>query len=130
MPGELAEFPPIAFFEACVSGDGQRLLLRLVPAEGGPIHGSFPVSDIENVVTMLLSIAGTSAVREPQADRVRYYPIPISGLAAGELADGTGCLRVTVGNTELMFQIPVGAISEAAQTLLLVANSKRPEKLS
>jgi hypothetical protein len=60
---------------------------------------------------------------------VRYQPIPISGVSAGELADGMGCLGVTIGGTELMFQIPVKAISEVAHTLMLVGtpeNAQRP----
>jgi hypothetical protein len=45
------------------------------------------------------------------------------------LADGMGCLGVTIGRTELMFQVPTAAISEVARTLLLVGadeHSQRP----
>ena len=65
----------------------------------------------------------------PSEDRVRYQPIPISGISAGALADGMGCLGVTIGTTELMFQVPTAAISEVARTLLLVGadeHSQRP----
>ena len=53
----------------------------------------------------------------------------ISGISAGALADGMGCLGVTIGRTELMFQVPTAAISEVARTLLLAGadeHSQRP----
>jgi hypothetical protein len=36
-----------------------------------------------------------------------------------------GCLGVTVGGTECMFQFPTDAVSKVAQTLLLVGTGDR-----
>jgi hypothetical protein len=41
-----------------------------------------------------------------------------------------GCLGVTVGSTELMFQLPIAAVSKVAQTLLLVGASDGERALS
>lgn len=61
---------------------------------------------------------------------MRYQPIPVSGVSAGELADGMGCLGVTVGGTELMVQIPLTVLSEVAQTLLLVGANEQARRPS
>jgi hypothetical protein len=41
-----------------------------------------------------------------------------------------GCLGVTVGGTELMFQMPVAALGQIAQTLLMVGASDDRRRLS
>jgi hypothetical protein len=41
-----------------------------------------------------------------------------------------GCLGITIGNTELMFQLPIAAVSKVAQTLLLVGASDGDRALS
>jgi hypothetical protein len=66
----------------------------------------------------------------PRTERVRYQPIPASGICAGELADGMGCLGVTVGSTELMFQLPISAVSKVAETLMLVGATDGERALS
>ena len=63
-------------------------------------------------------------------DRARYQPIPISGISAGALADGMGCLGVTIWRTELMFQVPSAVISEVARTLLLVGADEHSQRAS
>ena len=130
MQSDIVDFPPVTLVEGCVSPDGRRLLLRLIPAESGPIQVSLQVNDVESIVTLLLRMAGKITAHKPREDRVRYQPIPLSGLSAGELADGMGCLGITIGGTELMFQIPCAALSEVAHTLLLVGDRDRPDKPS
>jgi hypothetical protein len=41
-----------------------------------------------------------------------------------------GCLGITIGGTELMFQMPVAALTEVAQTMLLVGASDDQRAMS
>src|SRR6202011_5753787 len=95
-------------------------LLKLSTVENVAIHFCLRHSDLEAFVTYLLCMAAGNRDTAPRPDRVRYQPIPASGVCAGELADGMGCMGITVGSTELMFQLPIDAVSKVAQTLLLV----------
>jgi len=106
------------------------VLLQLLTVEDGPIHFSLRLSDMESFVTFLLQMVASVGLPDRTEDRIRYQPIPISGVGAGELADGMGCLGVTVGGTELMFQIPTKAISEVARTLMLVGVDERSQRPS
>src|SRR5215468_3551355 len=117
MQTETIEFPAVAAVEGGITTDGQQILLQLTTVDRNPIHFSLRLSDIESFVTFLLQVTA-NAHGTPAEERVRYQPIPISGVSAGELADGMGCLVVTIGGTELMFQIPAKAISEVARTLM------------
>jgi len=130
IPNETVEFPAVAFVEGGVTVDGQQVLLQLSTVGREPIRFSLRVADLESVVTFLLRMAGGIRAVEPADERQQYEPIPISGVSAGELADGMGCLGVTVGATELMFQIPVAAISDVARTLLLVGAPEPSRRLS
>ena len=83
---------------------------------------------MESFVTFLLRKAADVHVAEPSEGRVQYQPIPISGVSAGELADGMGCLGITIGGTELMFQIPVAAITNVARALMLVGTPENTQR--
>src|SRR5207245_886517 len=109
-----------ALVEGGLTSDGQQVLLQLMTVEDGPIHFGLQLADIESFIIFLLQMAASSGLPQCATDRVRYQPIPISGISAGELADGMGCLGVTIGGTELMFEIPAAAISEVARTLMMV----------
>jgi hypothetical protein len=122
MQQDTLEFPVIECVEGGVTDDGQSMLLKLSTVEHGSIRFCLRHCDLEAFVTFLLRMAANSAGSAPKDDRVRYQPIPVSGISAGELADGMGCLGVTIGGTELMFQMPAAAISKVAQTLLLVGD--------
>ena len=129
MQTETIEFPAVAAVEGGITNDGQQILLQLTTVDRNPIHFSLRLTDMESFVTFLLRTAGNTRAPQQSEVRVQYQPIPISGVSAGELADGMGCLGITIGGTELMFQIPVAAISEVARTLMLVGipeNSQRP----
>ena len=130
MPSETIAFPTIALIEGGLTSDGQQVLLQLSTVEDGPIHFSLRLSDMESFVTFLLQMVASVGLPDRTEDRIRYQPIPISGVSAGELADGMGCLGVTVGGTELMFQIPTKAISEVARTLMLVGVDERSQRPS
>jgi hypothetical protein len=130
MQNEHVGFPTVDLVEGGITSDGQQLLLQLSTAERSPLHFSLRVGDLESFVTFLLRMAATLRAANPAEDRVQYQPIPVSGVSAGELADGMGCLGVTVGGTELMFQLPSAAMSELAQTLLLVGAQNEPRSLS
>ena len=120
MPQDTLEFPVIEGVEGGISDDGQSVLLKLTTVDDAAIHFCLRHSDLEAFVTYLLCMASGRKDAAPRADRVRYQPIPASGICAGELEDGMGCLGVTVGSTELMFQLPIAAVSKVAETLMLV----------
>jgi hypothetical protein len=120
MPQQTLEFPVVEGVEGGMSSDGQAVLLKLSTVENEAIHFCLRQEDLEAFVTYLLCMAATRRGTTPPTDRVRYQPIPASGVCAGELADGMGCLGVTVGSTELMFQLPISAVSKVAETLMLV----------
>jgi hypothetical protein len=114
------DIPIVEFVEGGMTHDGQGVLLRLSTGDREPINFCLRHSDLEAFVTFLLCMAANVKGAAPNEDRARYQPIPVSGVSAGELADGMGCLGVTIGGTELMFQLPTAALSQVAQTLLLV----------
>lgn len=120
MPQDTLEFPVIEGVEGGLSGDGEAVLLKLLTVGNEQIHLCLRSTDLEAFVTYLLCVASGRRGEAPRAERVRYQPIPASGISAGELADGMGCLGVTVGTTELMFQLPIDAVSKIAETLMLV----------
>jgi hypothetical protein len=124
------EFPVVEGVEGGITDDGQAVVLKLSTVENGSIHFCLRHCDLEAFVTYLLCMAASRRDAAPPEDRVRYQPIPASGICAGELADGMGCLGVTVGSTELMFQLPIAAVSKVAQTLLLVGASDGERALS
>jgi hypothetical protein len=124
------EFPIVELVEGGVNDDAQAVLLKLSTAGRGAIHFGLRYSDLESFVTFLLSMAASARGAAPKEDRVRYQPIPVSGVCAGELADGMGCLGITIGGTELMFQMPVAALTEVAQTMLLVGASDDQRAMS
>ena len=130
MPSDTVAFPMVALVEGGLTSDGKQVLLQRMTVEDGPIHFGLRLSDMESFITFLLQMAASVGVQQPVEDRVRYQPIPISGISAGELADGAGCLGVTIGGTELMFQIPAAAISEVARTLMMVGVDERSQRPS
>jgi hypothetical protein len=124
------EFPVVDGVEGGMSDDGQAVLLKLSTVDKASIHFCLRHCDIEAFVTYLLCMAASRKGAAPRENRVRYQPIPASGVCAGELADGMGCLGITIGSTELMFQLPIDAVSKVAQTLLLVGASDGDRALS
>jgi hypothetical protein len=113
------DFPTVEFVQGSVSPDGESVLLHLSSAHG-PIHFSLRAADLEPFLTFILQMAASRRVPVPDQDRSQYQPIPLSALSAGELEDGSCGLGVTIGGTELMFQIPAKILSEVGQTLMLV----------
>jgi hypothetical protein len=130
MPQDSLEFPVIDAVEGGISADGQAVLLRLSTVENAPIHFCLRHADLEAFVTHLLCLAASCAGGPPRDDRIRYQPIPASAISAGELADGMGCLGVTIGSTELMFCLPIDAVAKVAHTLLLVGAPGRERAAS
>lgn len=113
------DFPTVEFVEGSVSADGETVLLQLSSGQGS-IHFSLRAADLEPFLTFILRMAASRRVPVPSLDRSQYEPIPLSALSAGELEDGTCGLGVTIGGTELMFQIPAKILAEVGQTLMLV----------
>ena len=128
MQSETVDFPAVAEVEGGFTTDGRQLLLQLTTVDRIPIQFSLRLTDMESFVTFLLRKAADVHVAEPSEGRVQYQPIPISGVSAGELADGMGCLGITIGGTELMFQIPVAAISQVARALMLVGTPENTQR--
>ena len=124
------EFPVVELVEGGVDDDAQAVLLKLSTVERGAIHFGLRYCDLESFITFLLCMAASARGAAPKEDRVRYQPIPVSGICAGELADGMGCLGITIGGTELMFQMPIAALTEVAQTMLLVGASDDQRAMS
>lgn len=113
------DFPTVEFVEGNMSPDGEAVLLQLSSGQG-PIQFSLRAADLEPFVTLILQMAASRRGPAPAQDRSQYQPIPLSALSAGELEDGSCGLGVTIGGTELMFQIPAKILSEVGQTLMLV----------
>jgi hypothetical protein len=114
-------FPVVACLEGGITEDGQAILVQMMlTVGGGPVQFALRLADLEKFLTFFLRMSASFGRGAPAEDRVQYQPIPISGMSAGELADGTGCVGVAVGGTELMFQMPLAQLSEFAQTLLMV----------
>ena len=130
IPTETVAFPMVALVEGGLTSDGQQVLLQLMTVEDGPIQFGLRLADMESFITFLLQMAASVGLPQRTEDRVRYQPIPITGVSAGELADGMGCLGVTIGGTELMFQIPAAAIGEVARTLMMVGVDERTQRPS
>lgn len=124
------EFPVVADVEGGVTDDGQFVLLQVLTVEGAPVRVSLRPADLEKLVTFLLRIAAIFTGVPGSGERTQYQPIPACAISAGELADGMGCLGVTVGGTELMFQLPVAALSQVAQTLLMVGTPGQRRRMS
>ena len=128
---EHIDFPIVAHGEAGVTDDGQALLVRLFTVDGTALHFSVKRIDLEDFVTLFLRMAANFGPGPAAEERVQYQPIPVSGVSAGELADGSGCVGVTIGSTELMFQLPLARVAEIGQTLLTVGGAPTdPRRMS
>jgi hypothetical protein len=84
------DFPIMAYLEAGVNEDTQAVLIQIFTVEGSPIQFSLKLIDLERFLTYFLRLAANLRGGNPTEDRVQYQPIPISGMSAGELADGIG----------------------------------------
>jgi hypothetical protein len=113
------DFPTVEFVQGGMTPDGEAVLLELSSADG-PIQFSLRAADLEPFLTFIMRMAASRPVPTPTQERSQYSPIPLAGLSAGELEDGSCGLGVVIGGTELMFQIPAKILSEVGQTLMLV----------
>jgi hypothetical protein len=116
MPQE-DSFPVIAHAEGAISADGRALLVKLETIDQGPLRFGLKIGDVHDFVTFLLRLVADAEGDNPPSRPV-YQPIPVSGISAGELEDGNGCLGVTIGGGELVFEMPTSALSEIGRTLL------------
>lgn len=117
------DFPVVAYGEAGVTDDGQAVLVQLFTVDGTPLHFSVKRMDLEKLVTLLLQMAAIFPSDAIAENRLQFQPIPISSMSAGELVDGSGCIGVTVGSTELIFQLPLARLAEIGQTLLALGST-------
>ena len=115
MPQDSLEFPVVEGVEGGISDDGQAVLLKLTTVENAAIHFCLRHSDLEAFVTYLLCMA---ASRRDAAPRGIGCGINRSGFrGVCRRARGRhGMLGMTVGSTELMFQLPIAAVSKVAET--------------
>ncbi len=130
MPQDSFEFPVIEGVEGGLSDDGQAVLLKLSTVENAS-NSILPAALRSRGLSHLSFVhggepEGCGAAGGPRA----LSPDPGLGVSAGELADGMGCLGITIGSTELMFQLPIDAVSKVAQTLLLVGTTDGDRVLS
>jgi hypothetical protein len=109
-------FPVVSYAEGTLSEDGLAVLCKMQTVGHGPMHLGLRIVDVHDFVTLLLRLVGQSSVGS--AVQSVCQPIPVSGISVGELDDGNGCLGVTVGGRELVFEMPTSAISEIGRTLL------------
>src|ERR1700730_4729477 len=100
MSQDSLEFPVIEGVEGGISDDGQAVLLKLSTVENVSIRFCLRHSDLEAFVTYLLCMAANKRDAAPREERVRYQPIPASGVRAREVADGLWCLCITVGGPD------------------------------
>jgi len=119
-------FPVIAHVEGALSADGRALLLKLQTIDHGPVRFGLKVGDVHDFVTFLLRLVSQAEALNPPSRPV-YQPIPASGISAGALEDGNGCLGITIGSGELVFEMPTTAMSEIGRTLM--AASAPPHRL-
>jgi hypothetical protein len=108
--------PVVSYAEGTRSEDGLAVLCKMQTVGHGPMHLGLRIVDVHDFVTLLLRLVGQSSVGS--AVQSVCQPIPVSGISAGELEDGNGCLGVTVGGRELTFEMPNSALSEIGRTLL------------
>ena len=123
------DFPTVEFVQGSMTADGEAVLLQLSSGHG-PIHFSLRAVDLEPFLTFILQMAASRQGQTTAQDRSQYQPIPLSALSAGELEDGSCGLGVTIGGTELMFQIPAKILSEVGQTLMLVGTPENSRPLA
>jgi hypothetical protein len=116
MPSDEIVFPVVSHAEGTLSEDGLAVLCKMQTVGHGPMHLGLRIVDVHDFVTLLLRLVGQSSVGS--AGQSVCQPIRVSGISAGELEDGNGCLGVTVGGRELVFEMPTSAISEIGRTLL------------
>jgi hypothetical protein len=116
MPPDEDVFPVVSYVECAISEDGRAVLCKLRTLEHGPVHLGLRIVDVHDFVTLLLRLVGQSPLGS--AVRSVCQPIPVTGISAGELEDGNGCLGIKVGGGELIFEMPTSALSEIGRTLL------------
>ena len=119
MPPHEIVFPIVSYAEGTLSEDGLAVLCKMQTVGHGPMHLGLRIVDVHDFVTLLLRLVGQSPVGS--AVQSVCQPIPVSGISAGELEDGNGCLGVTIGGRELVFEMPTSALSEIGRTLLMAA---------
>ena len=85
---------------------------------------------MEKFLTFFLRLAGSLGHAAPSAACAQCDPIAISSISVGELANGSGCIGVTLGSTELVFQIPLAELSQLGQTLFMVGTAPDRSKTS
>jgi hypothetical protein len=123
MPRDEDVFPVIAYADGAISEDGRAVLLKMETIEHGPVHCGMKVGDVHDFVTFLLRLVTHRQVGNRPARRP-HQPIPVTGVSAGELEDGNGCLGLTIGGDELLFEMPTSALSEIGRTLMAASAPK------
>jgi hypothetical protein len=119
MPPDEIVFPVASYAEGSISEDGLAVLCQMQTVAHGAMHLGLRVIDVHDFVSFLLRLVGQSSVGPAVQSVCR--PIPVSGISAGELDHGNGCLVVKVGGRELVFDIPASAMSEIGRTQLTAA---------
>jgi hypothetical protein len=124
MTGSGDTFPIVATAQGAVSEDGRAVLIRIETVEYGMVGFALKLRDVHDFVTFLLRLVPPADGSDSAEERA-YQPIPISGISAGELEDGNGCLGVTIGGRDLVFEMPLSAINEIGRTLMTASATGR-----
>ena len=118
-------FPIIHSVEGGPSDDGGMLLVEATGFDGSALRFAIPIDNVQHFIAFLLIWVGKiTAARESPAEpsgpeSVGHLPIPVSSIAIGEPHGGEGYLAIAVGRAELVFSVPIAAISSVGETLLL-----------
>ncbi len=114
-------FPVVTYAEGGVSADGAVVLCRAQTAGHGQIRFALNVGEVHDFVTLLLRLVADH--KGENAPPSVFHTIPVNAVSVSELeGEGdSGCLGVTIGARELMFEIPASAMPEIGQALMSAA---------
>ena len=111
-------FSVVTYAEAGVSADGAVVLCRAQTADQRLIRFGLSIGDVHDFVTLLLRLVADR--KSETAPRSVFQTIPVNAVSVGELEGNgdSGCLGVTIGARELMFEIPASAMPEIGRALM------------
>ncbi len=117
MPQSAELFSVVTYAEAGISGDGSAVLCRVQTSEHGSFRFGLKIGDVHDFVTLLLRLVA-EADRDGLAESAAYRTIPAAAVSVGMLEGDNGCLGVTIGARELVFEVPVSAMPKIGRALM------------
>lgn len=124
MPQSEDVFPVVTYAEGAISDDGRAVLCKVQTIEHGQLRFGLKLGDVHDFVTFLLRLVAetdTDIGSDSPPARIVYQTIPVAAVSVGELEGENGCLGVTIGARELMFEIPTSAMPKIGQALMMAS---------